>query len=94
MQLSGPACVDKTMGYSWASKTHRFDNIVLCPMPLALWDELKTFSLDIFLQSDIKTWGHMILGGMLSAWSEGTFIHELTHGHYIFSGTDLMAGTL
>lgn len=96
MQLSGPGCVDKAMGYSWSSKTHRIDNIVLCPVPLAAWDEMKDFGIATFstISLSVDSIGRMTLGGMMSIWSEGTILHELTHGYYIFSGTNLMAGTL
>ncbi|CRG92521.1 hypothetical protein PISL3812_09582 [Talaromyces islandicus] len=71
MQLSGPACIGKTMGYSWASKTHSIDNIVLCPMPLARWDGMKDFSIEMFRHIDLSAnYGRMTLGAMMSIWSE------------------------
>lgn len=93
--INGIGCNGAVAGYSWSSKTRPFDNIVLCPEPLAQWESMKDFTIEQFSQLRLgpDSYNTMSLDGMMGIWGEGTMLHELTHGHYTFNRSNLITGT-
>lgn len=95
MQLTDRGCIEKTLGYAWASTIYSIDNIVLCPDPLKYWSNNLYIDLDGFLNSDIQGWGDFTwtLSVTTVLWIEGVLIHELTHSQHLLA-PDLWTGTL
>lgn len=86
MQLENSIeCVSGALGYSWWSLTHPIDNTVLCPTPLEAWSGMTDFGINIMREIGFgpTDYSKMRLSGMVSIWSEGTMIHEMTHGSHL-----------
>lgn len=95
MLLSGSGCIDSVMGYSWSSNNYPVDNIVLCPKPIPGWEKMMDCPVALFATFHLtdQNYGNMDMDSMVGIWPDGTIIHEMTHGHHIFSGTNLRAST-